>query len=322
MINFFKKKETKKKGVGGNVIHVVIKKKLGEGLISTIAEFDVTQIQDENYNSKLVNTDLNFKEDYSFEKITAISILESKLGGLSQDEQIKEIEKKIKKQTERLKLIKDGRLFSSENISKYDAASTQEAKDLIPCETINIIDENNELKSLKGALFYFQHKGNTSYEELDINGKRQITFLARDGVLVPFSINVAKEETSEDKSTKRKIYYEKDYDIEKRYADSQNNGAGKVMFMIGLVVVGILIITGIVFLIKAQEKYSQAAQFLDESWVNDVVKKSTLSTVNCGYYYQKLVELGYINRTINQTIEINDVGTGNKIADFTNSLIG
>lgn len=322
----FNKKEKKQKnnGISGNVVHVVIKKKIGESLITTIAEFDAVQQQDENFTFKLVNDDIKFKEDYSFEKHASLELLEAKLSDLEKSKALEQIKAKIKSQIDRLKLIQDGYLFKKEtDIKSYNESTTDAERDKINKEKINIIDEKNLLKVYKSLEFYYENRGDkTSYEELTEDGKRKVTFLARDGILTVFAINVSESNMYTDVSTKKKIYYEKDYEIEKRYLDSQKGDSGKVVFAIGMIILGILILGGMFFVFKAHERETAATKFLDQSWVSDVIEKSRLTTVNCGYYYMKLVELGYINKTyVEPKLNEKQKQTGNQLIDFTNAVL-
>lgn len=300
----------KDKTIQGNLTHIVIYRELANNLPVAVAEFDAQQEKDDNYNLVLVNENEKFKEDISFVEDPLVSFFKYKLDLIKSEKSRKEkidlIEQKIAEQQKLIKSISDGFL-------NIDGKKTK----------VNRIDEENKLTIYKILKYDYENKGDGSYEIINTQGQKEIHFLTKDGVLIPYfhksSGNLTKYP---DLSSKRKIYKEVQDMIDKERLDEQKDVFGGVIGLILKILLVVMLVGNIIAFGLNMDKARELSQMQDSSYWKQIIDMADGSSIKCAYYYSKMLELRLKNETESNKEErveqVKDTQTQiEKIIDFT-----
>ena len=195
-------------------VRIRIKRLMANKVPVTIATFIAEQKKDENFNVILEGDDGRFKQELSIMKERVIDILKSKLElrGYSQEKKLQIINQKIREQEDRIKKIEKGEIIYREGISEKDLEKLK--KDNPDAVKVNIINERNKLKHYKVLKYIVENEGDGSYEEIDVDGMRCMSFLSKDGDLIPIFHNASKVSMYEDIASKKKFYKQEQDKIE------------------------------------------------------------------------------------------------------------
>jgi len=315
ILNIFNKKQDK--GFDSKVIHIVIKRLISGVTPQTVAEFNATQTRDNNFNLTVVNEDENFKEDIEFAKNETIFHLKYRLDLEKYDlkEKIEVINESIKKQQERVRKIKDGKI-----------------DDLV----VNVFDEKSKLRKLKVLKYVVENESKGSYEELNSKGQRQITFLLNNGVFVPYFHKAPVDEKGEnidlhpDIGSKRKIFKEKDQELEKRMLEAQLGFLGTNLGKILTIAFIILFIGNMMGYWENMQRSQQITKTLDDSFWNNVEETAHGSAIWCSNYFVESMrddsflynkwKLSLLNKTDPDNKK--EVDQINRLIDLTDKFIG
>jgi hypothetical protein len=283
----------------GTTIDIVIKRQMADNLFITIAQFSAQQIKDRNFNLVLTSEQQkSFKEDFNFDEFQIIETLKARLGFGNMEQRKNKITEAINNQNKRLSLIQDGYYFYDEvNLKKYRDAKTKEKKDDVQKEKVNKIDEQARLTFLHILNKKIDYEGNGSYEEINMRGRRQITFLSRDGVLIPFFISSTKVTAYADASSKRKMFYEYSDRNESWWAKQQADGMQGFFWNILKILLILMIAGNSIWAVRNHEHGESIIKdreslnrFLDESYLKEFVLQNRGDAVSCAYYYTELMK--------------------------------
>jgi len=193
------------------------------------------------------NEDKFFKEDLSFLKEPLIEDILRKVKNRfsSKDEQIKALDIAIKNQDERLSRIVGGKL---KPIKVLNSPEIKEDK----WEKVNKISEDCKLRILKVTKFTLENEGEGSFEQIESDGMRCITYVAQDSHLTPMFIKVPNDPKThepitmyKDESLKRKYQKEATDIITSDYMDSMNDKTSKLLAIASKVLLVLLVLANI-----------------------------------------------------------------------------
>lgn len=310
-----KESEKRKPQFSSTKINILIKRQIAENLLVTVAEFNVDQIKDKDFNLVLKNAENKFKEDFNFDPHQVILHLEMRLSEETKEKQNELIQEKIKEINADMKNICDGYKFTEEEMKKWKSEIDDKEREKIPKQIVNIIDLQIDLKFYQIYLERLESQGKGSYEEINSKGQRQICFLAKDGVLIPIFNNLPKVTAYADTSAKRKLFY--DYsDRNELWLKNQNkNPLGDFFFNMVKFAFLILFVVFIFGTIRNQEMAKEntqiaqsGAKFLDQSYLKEFVMQNKGDGVSCAYYYTELMKMngmdlmGIRNRLANMSL--------------------
>jgi len=271
----FKNIKNKESKLAGTTVKIKVKKLLGDRVPLTFAEFTATQKKDRSFNLTLVNEENNFIEYMSIIKLQMIEQLLFKLDTMAKNknEKIELIQNKIKKQEERLKKIKNGMFKET-----VEENNEQVEKD------INIIDEENKLLAYKGLMFVVENEGEGTYEEINLNGERQMSFLYNDGILYPYFHNATKISLYPGIATKKKIFKDEEQQLIEDYREEIGGGKAGLFSNILKITVVILIIGLMAGNYHTWKQSTNFNKFMDKSFI----KEAELSAVKCASYLSRI----------------------------------
>lgn len=277
-------------------IHVIVKREMAQNVLQTVATFYAVQDKDGQYNLTLVNNKSRFKEDYTFIEHGLVVHNKLRATGNSKEERTKVLEDAIKEQLQRLARVREGYLFTEEDLKKWDASTSQEEKDRINKQKINIVDEENKLKFLKITKEKIRFQGQGSYEEINERGERQITFVAEEGVFIPVFHDCDHTSAYIDTSLARKLFYEATERNEqlRKEKDGMNGWFWQAIKILIILLILVLLFGGYRLMEMnhdlVHDKDAQA-KFLDESYLKEFVEQTKGDGVSCAYYYTELMKM-------------------------------
>jgi len=327
--NPFKKKKTQKEAVGGTKVRVKVYRKIGGQIPAEIADFVAEFEKDKDFNIYLTNQKEEFKEAITIVKQKIIDDLKYRLdmADLGHEEKIEQVQEAIKKQENRMRRIKDGYL--------YESKEAKEAEEEQKREKINRFDEEKYLNGLK-VLYQDLKDGmdkngeqRGSYEYFNGEGERAIDFEYNDGILYPIFHPANKATNYTDMASKRKIYADTDYDIDKEFVEETaspwQNFFGKALWFLALV----LIIANIIWATENQRNHVELQEMIDKGTLQKVFDQSAASITYCAAVYKQMVEgngelIDYAIRDIvnkSQQKEISE-NEANRIIDLTKKVTG
>lgn len=265
-----------------------------------IAIFEAEIIRDKDNNLVITNVDKFFREDLAFLKEPLVEDVLRKVKNRfsSKTEQIKALDIAITNQENRLSRIVAGKL---------KPLATKEVPEIPPedkWEKVNKISEDCKLRILKVTKFTLENEGEGSFEQIESDGMRCITYIAQDSHLTPMFIRVPNDpKTNEpitmykDESLKRKYQKEATDIITSDYMESMNDNVSKTLAMVGKVLF-VLLILGNIFLfmhnINRDKSISERESLLLEQW-----KESPIGVCQNA--------IAQSSRTITEQIENNQV---------------
>jgi len=310
---FNKKNKKKEQEAGASLpdIHVVICTLKGGNYPIEILEFDAIQNKDEDFNMFAINGKMKWREELERKRHYIIDHLLYKLNASSEikenkliaiDVKIKELEDKIKNKTDAKKETVDMKVT---NLN----------------DNHNLIDLQNDVRHYKVLRYTVDNAGEGSYEIINKNGKREMRFLARDGIFHPYFYRSDSDKGTPltlypDISLNRKYYREVDEKITDRYLKSQDGN-----FFAGIK--GVLITIAIVLLVIANIMWAsnnyQARNEIDAEL--DVCRaKCVDSATDCAFYYGLLIQDDLINRSVSIPKVEEDKKTTGSIVDLTKKI--
>ena len=240
-----------------NLIRVRIKRLLNNTPVE-IAVFEAEIKKDKDNNLTIINEEQFFKEDLAFVKEPLIEDISRKVKNRfdSKEEQKKALDIAIRNQEERLNRIVAGKL---KPIPIKDKPVVPE-KDW---EKVNKISEECKLRLLKVTKFTIENEGEGSFEQIESDGMRCITYIAQDSHLTPIYIKVPNDtKTNEpitmfkDESLKRKYNKEVTDVITSDYLDSMNDPVSKTLSIIAKVLL-VITVLGSIFLFMHNLNWSK-----------------------------------------------------------------
>lgn len=166
-----KKLKERNKKLTGDVIRIRIRRLINSTPVE-IGVFEATLTRDENNNTMIFDEKNNIKEELPGLHDSLISDIMYKLESrsLSIPVQLEKVKKAIEKQNEVIKKEKDGYLTKDGNKLK-----------------INIQTERTKLRLLKCVKYTLDNKkGEGFFESIELDGTRCLTYLVRDGDLIPY----------------------------------------------------------------------------------------------------------------------------------------
>lgn len=302
-LKLFKKKE--KEGISSNSINIVIYRLMSDRTPIVVGEFNSLQIKDSNLNLNLVNEEYNFKEELDRKRHHLLEYLQYKLdiSSSSKEEKINKIDIKIKSIQDKIKNIKEGKIDDKK---------------------VNLIDLQTDLRHIKVLKYVVQYEGEGSFEIINQRGQREMRFLARDSIFIPYFHRSDTDNSTvlsmfPDIGLSRKYHKEIDDKIEQRYADKKNDHFfSGIKGIIITLVIAALVIGNIIFM----NRNFEAAKEID-SKLDEYRQKCNQQAVDCAFYYGKLVEDEIINRSIDPTVEAQkNKKTTSALVDITKDLTG
>ena len=327
-LNPFKKKDnSKKEGISGTKIHVVINRLMSDITPVVVAEFEAQQQKDDSFNFQIVNHDLKFKEDLSIvkERVLDYIIYRLELKNKTKADAIKLVETKIDAIDKELKGIKDGKI--EKEVEEYNEKTNKTTK-VKKWIKINRIDKENELNHYKVLKFNIETKGDGSYERMNGNGDREIQFATIEGVLYPYFWRSNKEKDSRlliypDMVSKRKFYKEASERVLDDYVRSQNGFFSGIKGILVTIAIVLLFITGTILTIRGSQKIQDAELMIQER-TKQCYAMCEDKAIECSYYYTKLIQDEIMNRSINiSTPTINtDKKETSAMVDISQNLVG
>lgn len=243
-----KAKSNKKKNVISDTIRIRIHRLVGN--VPSEIYIGNAQIQKDNYNnSVIVDDNSNFKEEFPNTIDPLISDIKYKLesGGLSYAAQLDKLKRTIEKKHLILSRVKNGKITV-----KDKEGQTKELN-------INVETEKANLRLLKVTKYILENKGeNGSFEKIEEDGVRCLSYLISDGELIPYWYNSPKSNgepvtLTPDMSLRKKYYYDNErerYDDLKNMVDNPINRILKVIAMALIVIVALAEFGGGIFLIN------------------------------------------------------------------------
>ena len=279
-MGIFKKKKKEDKSIKAPLVRIEVKRLLGNSVPYTIARFDAIQDKDPDGNLVLINEDANFKDDVEITQNKLIQKLHYTLDLHSLDDTAKKekVQKRIDEQDRFVKSIKEGYVIKK---VKNEQGIEEEKK-----VKVNKIDEENKLEQYKVFLDTLTNSGEGSYEEIDLDGVKKVSYLLKEGVLYPYKLIKANGNLYPDISVDRKVYKAEQDLIDKEFLnDTKDFFSGfKTYLMIGLL--AIIIIANVVWTTKVMSLYNE----WDESNIAELVKSSEGSAVLCAKYFATIGE--------------------------------
>lgn len=299
-----KKKDTNEINISSAEVRVVIKRMLGKVPV-TIASFTATQQRDEVKNLVLVSAENDFKEDMNFTQQKIIDSMKTALevSNISSEEKAKKLREKVENQNALIRSIKEGYAY----VKTKNKVTGEEKKEKVK---VNYIEEENRLKLYKLLEFHYKHYGEGSYEEIDNDGFRRITFKFQEGIFYPYYFCDDSTTIYADMTSKRKIYKQEqdlidlDYLNENKHFLSGWKGIAVLAFCL------LFLFGNMFYSYKLHNMYNQ----WDESNIADLIDKAEGSALNCAYYYATIGEetATFINSMNNNNKEVEN-NTTNKI---------
>lgn len=184
LINYDDNSNKNKKLTGSNIRIKV--NRLLNGTPAEIAVFDGSLIRDGNNNTIIFNEKMNFKEEMPGMQDSLISDILYKLKSRTSSKkgQLDMINKFIKEQEDIITNEKNG--FIIQKVKEVDKSSGK--KVFVEKKIkINRQTEQAKLRILKCSRYALDNKqGNGSFESIDINGNRTLTYALIDGELIPY----------------------------------------------------------------------------------------------------------------------------------------
>lgn len=171
------KQKDKNKKLTGDEIRIKIDR-LINGTAVEVTEFVATLRRDENNNTILFSDDNFFKEEMPGLRDPLVSDVMHKLEsrGLSKPEQIKKVNLAIEKQEKIISSEKGGYV-------KVEAKENEETKKI----KVNKRTEETKLRLLKCVRYTLENrKGEGFFERIENDGMRTLSYLIRDGDLIPY----------------------------------------------------------------------------------------------------------------------------------------
>jgi len=327
--NPFKKNNKQKEAVGGTKVRIKVYRKIGGQIPAEIADFVAEFEKDKDFNIYLTNQKEEFKEAITIVKQKIIDDLKYRLDlvEFSHDEKKEEVKKAIEKQEDRIRRIKNGYLYNSKE--------ARDANDENKREKVNKFDEEKYLTGLKvleqdlknGVDKSGEMKG--SYEYFNGLGERAIDFEYHDGILYPIfhPANTATNYT--DMASKRKIYADTDYDIDKEFVEETaspwQNFFGKALWFLAIVV----LISGIIWNAENQKNHIELQEMIDKGTLQKVFDQSAASITYCAAVYKQMVEgngelINYAIKDITNKSQQKEIekDEAQKIIDLTKKVTG
>jgi len=316
-IKLYKKKnDDGKKGTISSNIHVVICKLLNDRTPVEVAEFNASQIKDENFNMRVSNEDLNFKEEIERKKHYIIELLNYKLEltDLPKDEKIKKVEEKIKSIENDITQIKDGKILKLK-----DGKRIIDKEGNIESDKINKKDLETDLRHYKVLLFIVSNNGDGSFEIINSNGQREMRFLSHDGIFDPYFYRSSSDNGQPltmypDIGLSRKYYKEIDERTENRYLKQQND----TNFFSGFkgVVITVVIVALALGLVIGNIRIAEKSFALDEK-LETCMDYNMKITQECGQKYISLLKEGVI---IYENVSNDNVNTAKPVTSELQTL--
>jgi hypothetical protein len=279
MFGLKKKQVDKNKNVSEPQVKIVIKKLMGGKIPITINEFLAIQKKDESGNFIYINESQNFLEDASIIQDKALQELEERLNlsELDLGKKIELLEKKLKAQEKIVKSIKDG-YYINEEVKEENK------------EKLNIVEERKLLIQLKVLRNVIIQPKEGSFEEINAEGFRQITYMHDDGLLIPY-FHSAPSVTMYPAISTRKKYYKADQDlINQDYAD-ENKSFGGVWFRSIMIIIFVVMFLGNMYwTFQINERANESMSILDSSAWTDLKINAENSAIKCAYYLATITE--------------------------------
>jgi len=270
----------KNKKLTGNNIKIRILRMINGSPIETYI-FNASQVKSEDNNTILVNEDMNFKEEFPGVQDYLISDIEYKLEsrGLSKEKQLEKVKTAIDKQMKIIDSEKNGKI------------SIEDVK-----VKININTEKQRLRLLKCVKYNLENKrGEGYYECIELDGSRCLTYLIRDGELIPYwhktPDNDGEPVTLVPDIVQRKKYYKER--VDEIVSDFNQNRDSKFMHFLKLAgqVLIVLLIMGNIFWAFQNMKWTERNANADPSKaLNDVRIQCESIRQDCGKYIANQVE--------------------------------
>jgi hypothetical protein len=286
--NIFKKKE--EETITGTAVNVKIIRHMADRIPVQVAYFKAYMTKDENFNLTLEQKSEDFKEDYSMEKLQIIENLKLKLKltDLTLDEKIKTVKEAIQKQQGIIKEIQQlkGYVFQRDKEGNIEYHAQGGPKKI----EVNIIDQQKLLRHYETLLHKIKNEGEGTYEGINLEGEREITFLSKDGVLVPVYYNSSEATQYPDMSTKRKLYRQYNDMLEKRFLEAQQDFFGTVLGKIVTIVMIILFIANILWSHQNFQNSKEINVLLDSSVYKNMLDQAQNSAIKCAYYYTSMMQ--------------------------------
>jgi hypothetical protein len=261
------------KGMNKNIttpqIDIVVKRLQGETPVH-IAKFRAIQNRDRTFNLKIINEEFDFKDDLDLTKNIIIDSLNYKLDlvNISDEEKLIKINAEILKQEQTIKEIE---LKGESN--KFAEIGNK-----------NIHDERHRLNCLKVLKHTISNKGRGTFEEINMEGFRQRTYLLQNGTLIPYFHNAEKVTLYPHQAINRKIHRETQDMIDRDFID-ENTSKGGLMFNNFLkIAVVILLILNVWWGMENQSTSAELSDMATNSQWAEIMKDSKASALLCAEY--------------------------------------
>lgn len=284
--DFFSKKgdginnKGKNKKLTGDDIKIRVFRMINGSPIETYV-FTASQVKGDDNNTILINEDMNFKEEFPGVQDYLISDIEYKLEsrGLSKENQLEKVKKAIGKQMKIIDSEKNGKI-------DVDGDSVK----------VNINTEKQRLRLLKCVKYNLENKrGEGYYECIEVDGSRCLSYLIRDGELIPYWYktpdNDGEPVTLVPDIVQRKKYYKER--VDEIVSDFNQNRDTKFMHFLKLAgqVLIVLLIIGNIFWAFQNMKWTERNANSDPSKaLNDVRIQCESVRQECGKYIANQVD--------------------------------
>lgn len=299
--------------IGSPQVRIVIKRLMGNMPV-VIAEFDAMQDRDSDYNLKLINAEYDFKEDITIANHRIIDSLKYKLdimnttGETPKDTRNKRLEiikKAVLKQEKKIKELKNGIETKPGTKVKQptkpvdtfeddlELPAEKDSRETVPDVKThtNVIDEEYKLAELKALRFCIENESEGSYEEINVQGARQMSFLLMDGVLYPYKHASTNVTLYPDIGSKRKIYKDKQDIIDAEYLDENRGAFSGLWKNMGQIVLAVLIVANIYWAMELSSDRAEFTDMVDTSAFGEMLDMAGNSYLKCADVQAECTEL-------------------------------
>ena len=309
----FGKKKEQESGASLPDIHIVICSLKGGNYPVEVLEFDAIQEKDDNFNMFAISGKHNWKEELEQKKHHIIEYLLYKLNFStdSKEAKLNAIDKKIREVEDKIR-----------EINNKKREETQ-MKDVVLQDDDNLLNLKNDLRHYQVLRFTVENEGNGSYEIINKAGKRELRFLAREGIFHPYFYRSDVDKGMPltmypDVSKGRKYYREIDDKVAERYLKAQDsNFFSGIKGLIITVGIFVLIVAFVMAFSNLGKERSEVFQKLDECKA-----RCDVEAVKCTQYYSQLIEFELINRTVEPKQIEEQKKTTSGVVDITQNILG